>query len=1023
MPSHETIIQQIRERVDYAALFAELLPNLRGRGAWRDAFCVFHENTDTPALGVNVQEGFYVCRNPACAARGDFIDLYMRLRQLSFREAVSELARRVGLELTTPTETGRGGGETGVIDELVVDNAHARLLASPTLLAQLAERRGWTEATVRTWKLGHDGQRFYIPIRDEVGRVVNIRRYKPDAGAHEDKMISWRPGYGTARLWPFDSIERAATTGEPLFLFEGEPDALLALQMGFAALTTTGGSGTWRDAWLPLFRGRDVVLCYDADAAGRTGARGVAARLAGVARRLRLLELPLTAPDKDFTDYIVRRGHTGADFMGLVAQTSELSAEAASAPPPAEPDPAPRSPNAPPSLDVPDDEGVVALHLSQASRSEFYNQRIRVPVMVSGKTTAPYLVPRKVRMACDMPALKMCERCPVARAAGNLDHELTFGTNDVLQFTNVQDTKVQTLLKAKVGIPSRCTYVDAEVRESQNVEEIQIIPEIDRSGEDAPYVTRVAFYLGHGLTSNRSYVMTGVTVPTPDRQLATHLITDAVPAQSNIDAFRLSEDVVTRLRAFQPPEGARASSADLWRHLDALYDDIERVTRIWARRDLMLAADLVFHSVLTFDFQGERLARGWTEALVLGDSRTGKTTIVQRLITHYRAGELTSGENATLAGLVGGLHQIGNSWALQWGRIPLNDRRLLAVDEAGTLPQEPVGRLSSIRSSGVAEIVKVHTERTNARTRQVWISNPRGNRPLSSYGQGVLAVKELIGAPEDIARFDLVVTAASGDVPLAAINARRPVLPPATFTTDLCHQRVMWAWSRRPEQVQWAEGAETRVLAHAQRHGEQYQFATEIPLVEPNEQRVKLARLAVAVAATFFSTDAAGEAVVVRAAHADLAAEFLDRLYGKPSLAFDEYATNATRRFSIRDAEAVRRVVARTADAAQQLMEQEQLTQSDLQEVLAYSERSELREAVTTLRENGFLRRVGSSYYVKTPAAIRFLREYLAGGAAAYASRERVGALSAPSPNGAHPAPRVPAGALPDVEDDEDPPF
>lgn len=952
MPN-DGLLYQIRQRIDYERLFSEFC-RLHGSGPERSARCVFHEDHN-PSMSINVVEGLYRCHNPECGAQGDFIDFFMRVRDLRFSEAVAELARRVGLEY----ERDPGRGDSGVIDEAIVEAAHHRLINTPEFLRFLSERRGLTLETVRQWKLGHDGQRYYIPIRDELGRVVNIRRYKPDARQSHDKMISWRTGYGQARIWPFDSIERAISERSVLYLFEGEMDALLAIQHGLCAVTATGGAGTWRDTWTPLFQGRDVVICYDNDGPGHTGALQVASKIHGVAERVRIVHPPLSEPrGADFTDYIVGHGHTIEDFLALVesAPTHHAPVE----PPEAEPSDADREPT--------------MLHLSQASLAEYYNAPVRFAVMVSGKTMAPYLVPRQVRASCSMPGQPMCERCPVGSAAGSLRHDLSFGSNEVLQFCNVPDAHMQKLLKSKIGIPSRCSYVDLEVTDSMNIEEVQLIPEVARSDEEAPYVTRLAYFIGHGLQANRSYLMTGVTVPDPKRQLATHLIHSAIPAQSNIDAFRLTDDVIERLSIFQPA-GNRVE--DLWDKVNDIYEDIEAHTRIYQRRDLMIAVDLTFHSVLSFDLQGERLVRGWVETLIIGDSRTGKTTIVSRMSDYYGAGEICSGENTSIAGLVGGLHQVGTSWALQWGRVPLNDRRLLIIDEAGNLPPEHIGRLSSMRSSGIAEIVKVHTERTNARTRQIWISNPRMPKPLSSYSQGVLAVKELIGAPEDIARFDLVATAASDDVSLDVINAQRTRAEPERYTADLCHQRVMWAWSRTADQVEFTAEAEARLLLRATQQGEKYKYATDVPLVEPNEQRVVLARLAVAAAAMFFSASDDGERIIVRPEHVEFVAEYLERAYSKPSLAFAEYAEMQRRRYELTDTAEIERIVFRVPGAIHALMEQERFIQRDLQEILDYDDREDLRIALTKLRKLGFLARQGSAYYVKTPAAIRWLRRQI----------------------------------------------
>lgn len=990
MGSNDVTVVLIRERINYEEVFGEFL-QMRGNGTERMAFCVFHDNTDSPSLSVNLSEGLYHCKNPACDARGDIISFFQRIRSCTFPQAVAELARRCGI--AEPTSSGlyvetldsaalnakndallaayQAGTvvlplpitakqkkieEERFVDEQIVEAMHFRLLQMPKQMQWLEVKRGLDRKTIEKMKLGHDGQRFFIPIRDTQGRCVNIRRYKPDAKG-SDKMISWREGYGKARLYPVDLLDPNA----PIVLLEGEMDCLLALQMGLNALTTTGGAGTWRDPWNAMFADRSVVICYDADDAGRKGAASIANKLAPVALSVKVVSIPLAEPPgADFTDYIVGHGHDLEDFQSLIATAPKFQVTGPpEIPPGAEPE---------------------TMHLSQATKAEYHNMPVRVNVMVSGKTTSPYIIPRIVRAFCPdevRGTMDMCERCPVKKQGGPIVDELEFKSNDVLLFTNTPDAALKRAVKVKIGIPSKCMFAKHEVIQAINVEEVQLIPEVEHTEAEAPYVTTSAYYLGHGLQANRSYTMTGITVPEPKRQLATHLIHTAIESQSNIEAFRLTDDIVSRLKVFRPTE----SGVDgLWQHLSVIYEDLERYTRIYQRRDLMLAVDMVFHSALQFMFQGERLQRGWTEALIIGDSRTGKTTIVQRILEYYGAGEFSTGENTTLAGLVGGLHQVGTSWYLQWGRIPLNDSRLLAIDEAGNLPPEQIARMSSMRSSGIADITKIHRERTRARTRQLWISNPRSPRPLSSFSQGVLAVKELIGAPEDIARFDLVVSAAASDVPLAVVNAQREQQLTETFTQELCHQRVMWAWSRKAHQIEWATGATEEVLNIATEQGQEYRYATEIPLVEPNEQRIKLARLSVATAIIFFSSSEDGEVVVVTPDHVRFAAKFLWTLYNKPSLSFAEYAHNQKTRYVLSDEASVRRVMDKSSNAAAAFMEQEQFSQRDLQEILAINDRDEMRASITILRDAGFLRRQGGSYYLKTPAAIKWLRNELGGG-------------------------------------------
>jgi DNA replicative helicase MCM subunit Mcm2 (Cdc46/Mcm family) len=159
------------------------------------------------------------------------------------------------------------------------------------------------------------------------------------------------------------------------------------------------------------------------------------------------------------------------------------------------------------------------------------------------------------------------------------------------------------------------------------------------------------------------------------------------------------------------------------------------------------------------------------DILVLGDTRCGKGYVAQGLSRHYGLGDIASGDSCSFAGLVGGLQQIRNSWRITWGLLPLNNNRLVIIDEASSMSPDDIARMSRIRSEGVAEIVKIIRESTQANTRLIWLANPRSGRPILSYNTGVQAVKELVGAVEDISRFDIVLTLATNEVPSEVINA------------------------------------------------------------------------------------------------------------------------------------------------------------------------------------------------------------------------------------------------------------
>jgi hypothetical protein len=408
---------------------------------------------------------------------------------------------------------------------------------------------------------------------------------------------------------------------------------------------------------------------------------------------------------------------------------------------------------------------------------------------------------------------------------------------------------------------------------------------------------------------------------------------------------------------------------------DEIHADLEaNVTKIYMRRELMTAFDLVAHSVIQFPFQGDIVRKGWVEALVVGDTRCGKSETSDRLSKHFKAGELVTGENASYAGLIGGMQQTQKTWSITWGKLPLNDRRMCILDEASGLDPMTISKMSGVRSSGVAEIIKIQTERTLARVRLLWQSNPRGKRPLAAFNSGIDAIQDLIGHPEDIARFDFAMTVASGEVPMNVINAKTRPTVPHVYTSKLCNWLIYFAWSRKPHQVQFAKGAEDACLSLASDLSRRY----VPPLVEGAEQRIKLARLAVAAAARVFSTNAGGDIVIVTPHHVEFVAQFLDAIYTKPSMAFDLYSKAKIAETELENPSAIQTELERhPAEFISLLSEAPIFTVNDLQDYASCSREDAVALASFLVRRR--CARKGKFGYYKLPAFIRFLRHFKKG--------------------------------------------
>lgn len=190
-----------------------------------------------------------------------------------------------------------------------------KLLENPFVLKELKIKRGIITETAKRFKLGYDGKRLTIPIFNEDGFCVNVRRYDlfKDGGP---KMVSYAEGTGKARLFPLLSL--AAST---IYVVEGELDAILGCQIGLACISPSGGATAWQDSWGKAFKGKIVYIIPDNDAPGRKGAKLRKASIAQYAKRVSILNLPVQKEGEDLTDWILSYGGTAKKIAELTEQS------------------------------------------------------------------------------------------------------------------------------------------------------------------------------------------------------------------------------------------------------------------------------------------------------------------------------------------------------------------------------------------------------------------------------------------------------------------------------------------------------------------------------------------------------------------------------------------------------------------------------------------------------------------------------------------------------------------------------
>lgn len=897
--------------------------------------CPLHNDTKRSA-SLNVDSALWFCQ--ACDVGGRVTTLLRQMRELGVESASTEVPGS--------KRKARGSSERLPYNDNHVAAWKAALLANTEAREDFQVRRGLSSDSLAEYEIGWDSrtQAYTIPVRDINGELVNVRFYQLDPA--EDRRKIWGvAGHGDPVLYPIDHL----LDGNEIIVCEGELDAILTKQHGFNTITKTGGAKVWHPEWNQHFAGMVVYICNDMDKDGRAGSRKIATALKTVADEVYEVSLPYEVEPKhgkDLTDFWLE-GHTPEEFRAI------LDAARSEAPTPAQAA----------------DRAMVDVRVVDSMGAEHYGDRMRMRVTVTGKRNPPYMLPKEVHFSCSMDAGPKCKFCPMADMDGNMRRTVAGNDEILLSMMGSTEVQVRNALREKNSI-QKCGKLDIDVLEYQPVEELYVRPSIDQqmtSKDPGDYTSRRIYSTSrHDTKTNSTVEVVGSVYPSPKNQMNEFMAWEVQPVDTDIDKFELTPEVHEQLKVFQ--------NDDPLYGLDLIADDLSaNVTRIYGRSQMHVFMDLVFHSVLGFKFLGEYVEKGWLDAIIAGDTRTGKSKVADLLRQHYGLGEMISCESASFAGMVGGVQQFStNVWEVSWGSIPLNDRRLVILDEISGLTPHEIAQMSSIRSAGEAQITKIKAERTPARTRLLWIGNPRDAR-MSDYTYGVYSIKPLVGNNEDIARFDMAMSVASDEVDAADINSTQQGTVEHKFTSEACRNLLLWCWSRDPDQIVWAKGVEEFLLRLSLELSENYR--EDPPLIQGANVRMKLARIAVAIAARLFSTDRTGECVVVKKSHAQAAFDFLDTLYRQERFGYHQVSYELMRDEVIAEGH-----VQEASDwawghpnAAKLMKTRHSFKRSDLEDILNVS-REEANGIVNTLWDWRMIRRQGPDN-IPVPTFQKILRE------------------------------------------------
>lgn len=850
------------------------------------ARCPMHHDTNA-SFTVNMSTDEWYCHG--CGTGGkyaEFIEQYYDVGRDVAVEAVKQWTKRGSLPFPT---------------EAYVEECARKLQTKPSEIAKL-EEFGITRETISKYKLGYDDTRITIPIYSRTGKLINVRKYLPPhrriEGSTNAKVIGVR-GCNEARFYPYSNLQNECTT---VYIVEGEKDCLAAISQGFNCVTGTGGAN------IPLheeqlFEGKDVVLMGDNDPAGARVSAQYIRMLSGVAKSIRLVKLPC----KDFAEYWMQYHN---------AQIDEYIEDAI----------------APVKIQEACDE------TTTLSRSEFVenlNTWIALEGMcVVGVDPRTYTVPNKLRIKCNNAACTRPCRIGVAKTSSE---EIDIDPRQLLQFVDSSDAAQDNYLKKLFS----CKYISSEPATYVNVQKLifQETASFVEGLDDASFEPRYGIYLYEEarLVPTVKYNFQACRVTDPRNQQNYYVIKQAEALQSA--AEECSQDCVEFFKAC----AQRCSTAEELIQLH--YDKWQTVLGIEGRADLFGALLLTYASVTEIPWKGGTI-KGWLDTMVIGDTRTGKSQMAQRFVKRLQMGSYINGENARRTGVIGGVQRNGDSWIITWGAIPMNDKGLLIIDEASGLEIDDIKELSATRSSGAVTINKIAKGEARARTRLVWLSNPRSGRNIEDfYWKGYGAFIEFIPVVEDQARYDLVLSAAREDV------AELHGLTGEEVNEIKYRGLFSFAWTVPKDEVIISRETASEVDEAVKRLTRDFEGG---PLVVSVAVHEKILRLSCAFAVLCGSI--IKRRLIVQPEHVRYAADFLASTLSKPSLDYKGYIEENKRaaRERAKNIDFIKGLLA-AHPAIRILLSAPRFKGSQIQEILGI-ERSEAAKIISELLTRGLMR-------------------------------------------------------------------
>lgn len=787
--------------------------------------CPFHDDTH-PSASVNTQKGLFHCW--VCNVGYNEEQFVAKMNNISTADAIKLL------------------GKYNLNDDW---NYNKGLLWSDTNFLERVKGLGLSEDLISSMNLGlvrpegSNKRLLGIPVFYN-NILVDVRRYNllkydgvPKCCSNENAESGW--------IIPYDSF---LNSNEPCYLFEGEKDMLIAREYGLNAYTLVSGAGaTPNQNIIGAFKDKDIVLCYDNDEAGYNGMVNVFKSIKDLAKSVKYIKIGDVVKEnkEDFYDYITKYDGDLIEFLSLDQHTFRLD----------------------------DIEKDTRITIKEALNDNKLRRNLKSVITVTSEFQDSFSVPTVVDFEKVDEAGKKSETMYQGeKRSWYLEKPNIVQMLELIE-ASAKDTEVRAKLKSYVGIPSLEPFIDVKMKELKTVYKATVVDkDIDGSAQS------LDLYSFERLDVGGQYVIDYRIYPHPTKnQKLVAICFNAIMVHDNRN-YSMNVDM---LKMFQ-------SEGTIAERLDHLYQSAKHHIAKHLNFNIWLMSDLVFNSILDFDYGGPM--RGCLDVFFLGDTQVGKSETTGELVKLYNFGHFLSLKTSTTVGLIGGSSKVDGSFCNTIGAIPRQHKRLAVLEEFSGARYDFIKTMTDIRSSNELRLSRVSGELiVPCKLRMITISNPlndeNGNpRFLNTFPNGVMPLMELIKSAEDVARYDgflLIPKVEKRINPFAYQLVGEPI------PREAYRNKINWVATRQINNVIFAEGVESYIWEQAEKMNEK--FECNFPLFGTTTSK-KLARFSVALASLLVNVDETYENVIVTKEIVDYMVSYLESIYDDGTFKLKAYA-------------------------------------------------------------------------------------------------------------------------------------